>query len=135
MGNLIVTSISTRRQCQGRRLLLTLDYRDEEHWPSWTSPPTRSVPKPTPEVGLIPVTFVPVASSVPEMVMVSRACERELCSFMLVDWVARFRLPSESTWDGNKDGSSVGLGGAGAGLDPAAETGTIPRGWERRRSG
>lgn len=44
----------------------------------------------------VPVTLVPVASSVLVKVTVSRAWERELRSFMLVEDVTRFRFPSES---------------------------------------
>lgn len=45
-----------------------------------------------------PVVRRPVLQSTPRTVTMSRACERELCSFRLVNSVVRLVWPNSNTW-------------------------------------
>lgn len=47
-----------------------------------------------------PVVRRPVLQSTPRTVTMSRACERELCSFRLVNSVVRLVWPNSNTWGG-----------------------------------
>lgn len=56
-----------------------------------------------------PVVRRPVLQSTPRTVTMSRACERELCSFRLVNSVVRLVWPNSNTW-GRGRGRGTGLG-------------------------
>lgn len=57
-----------------------------------------------------PVVRRPVLQSTPRTVTMSRACERELCSFRLVNSVVRLVWPNSNTWrwEGRRTGFRVG---------------------------
>ena len=57
-----------------------------------------------------PVVRRPVLQSTPRTVTMSRACERELCSFRLVNSVVRLVWPNSNTWrrEGRRTGFGVG---------------------------
>lgn len=64
----------------------------------------------------VPAVAGPRRGGAARSVSVTRACERELCWFMVVAAVARLLLPRLSIWRTERQGLRPGAGGTGRGL-------------------